>query len=142
MENAYKSFKNNNNNTIYFSPSQQLKLTDSDKMLKTCSCCHKNLRYSENTFSDFYNKEFKKAKYQGFFDPGSYGNKSIFIENSISNNGSQKNLTKKNQLFKSVDLLNKKLLVENEGKNLLIIESESQYPLISYKRRINILLFP
>ena len=138
MRNLFQTFSKNKNNIdiTFFSPNKQSRLTNYN-LLKTCSNAQKNFRYSENGINDYYIQELKKAKYQGFFDPESYANKNIFIDNSILINESQISPNKKDHLFKSQDITNKKLLIENEGKNLLIFESESKYPLITYKRRIN-----
>ena len=68
--------------------------------------------------------EIKKAKYQGAFDPGSIGNKNIFLDSNKTNNknnsGINQQKSKKNKVH-----YNK----VGEGKNLLIIKSETQYPL-------------
>ena len=138
MKNLFQTFKkiNVNRNRAFFSPNRQSKLMNPN-LFKTCSPVQKNLRNSEKEINNFYIQEINKAKYQGFFDPGSDTNKNIYIDNSILINNSQISPSKKNNLFKSPDISNRKLLIENEGKNLLISKSESKYPLITYKRRIN-----
>ena len=75
--------------------------------------------YDPGVDNYFFN-EIKKAKYQGVFDPGSIGNKNIFVDSNITNknytgyNNQQK--IKKNSRF-------------GEGKNLLILKSETKYPI-------------
>ena len=76
-----------------------------------------NFRYNPNTFAfktrnpqiidgsgvdDYVYNEIKKAKYQGCFDPGSLGNKNIFMDNQNNRNkvlfsepNSNNNLNKK-----------------------------------------------
>ena len=136
MRSLFQTFKKINVKKTFFSPNKEPTLKYSN-LLKTFSPPQNNLRYSEKGISNFYIQELKKAKYQGFFDPGSYAKKNIFIDNSILINDSQISQTKKDYLFKSPELSYKKLLIENGDKNLLISESESKYPLITYKRRIN-----
>ena len=68
--------------------------------------------------------EIKKAKYQGAFDPGSLGNKNIFLDGSRSNN--------KNSGYNNQQKAKKNKIHYNrigDGKNLLIIKSETQYPI-------------
>ena len=68
--------------------------------------------------------EIKKAKYQGAFDPGSVGNKNIFLDGSRSNN---KNSGYNNQQKSKKNKIHYNRL--GDGKNLLIIKSETQYPI-------------
>ena len=68
--------------------------------------------------------EIKKAKYQGAFDPGSLGNKNIFIDSNRTNNKNNSGINQ--QKVKKNNIQYNKL---GEGKNLLIIKSETQYPL-------------
>ena len=66
--------------------------------------------------------EIKKAKYQGAFDPGSLGNKNIFLD---SNKTYNKNSGYNQQKMKKKANYNRL----GEGKNLLILKSETQYPI-------------
>ena len=65
--------------------------------------------------------EIKKAKYQGAFDPGSLGNKNIFLDSNKTNKNSGYN----QQKMKKKANYNR----VGEGKNLLILKSETQYPI-------------
>ena len=111
----------------------KIKLTDSYSLSNNRQ---NYLRYSGNEINDLCIQEVKRAKYQGFFDPGSYSNKNIFIDNSILINYCQTTPTKNNKSFKSENSSNKKLLIENEGKNIFVLETETKNPLITSKRRI------
>lgn len=116
-------FVNTNTDKKYacFSPNKS-KLTES-----SYSQLSQNFKFTEKYRGDYYFQEFKNAKNQGYFDITSPGNKSIFGDNNHEN---------KNKKCKSE--VNKKLKPHhNDGKNLLILESHSEYPIISYKRRVN-----
>ena len=81
---------------------------------------------------NYFVNEIKKAKYQGVFDPGSLGNKNIFLDSNKSNNKNsginvQKKVRKNNVYYNKL----------GEGKNLLIIKSETQYPINYGSKTIN-----
>ena len=76
--------------------------------------------------------EIKKAKYQGIFDPGSFGNKNIFLDSTRANN--------RNSIRNNQQKMNKNSIHYNrggEGKNLLILKSEIQYPLTYGYNNVN-----
>ena len=78
----------------------------------------------DSDVDDYVFNEIKKAKYQGFFDPGSLGNKNIFVDkiNRLDNLKFRKKKFIKNNT-------NFHLHKYDEGKHLLISKSEVQYPL-------------
>ena len=85
---------------------------------------------------DYMLNEIKKAKYQGCFDPGSIGNKNMFndsynykistIETTSKANDLKKTFDKSKKLIRYTTSTN--LHTHDEGKNLLIAKSETQYP--------------
>ena len=80
---------------------------------------------------NYFVNEIKKAKYQGAFDPTRPGNKNIFLDSNKSNKYSENNIQKK---------VRKKNIYYNrlgDGKNLLIIKSETQYPINYTSKAIN-----
>ena len=80
---------------------------------------------------NYFVNEIKKAKYQGAFDPTRPGNKNIFLDSNKSNKNSENNIQKK---------VRKKNIYYNrlgDGKNLLIIKSETQYPINYTSKAIN-----
>ena len=90
--------------------------------------------------NDYVNKEIKKAKYQGCFDPGSLGNKNIFNDNR--NYNIEKNINIKTNLNnKNIVLTHNNRnsnyssshIKHDEGKNLLIAKSVIQYPIKFYR---------
>ena len=89
---------------------------------------------------DYVTNEIKKAKYQGCFDPGSLGNKNIFIDNrnfnTEKNINIKSNLNTKNKILDNNRYSNyssSNIHKHDEGKNLLIEKSVIQYPLKFYK---------
>ena len=82
--------------------------------------------------------EIKKAKYQGVFDPGSLGNKNIFMDSNKTNNKNsgynEKKLRKNKAHYNKI----------GEGKNLLILKSETKYPLnyVSHTLRTDMNNYP
>ena len=81
---------------------------------------------------NYFVNEIKKAKYQGAFDPTRLGNKNIFLDSNKSNkqnseNNIQKKLRKNNIYYNRL----------GDGKNLLIIKSETQYPINYTSKAIN-----
>ena len=85
---------------------------------------HKTQVTYEIGMDNYVFNEIKKAKYQGAFDPGSLGNKNIFVDsNKINKNYS--GYGNQQKLRKSITQYNR----YGEGKNLLIIKSETKYPL-------------
>ena len=80
----------------------------------------------DSDVDDYVFNEIKKAKYQGFFDPGSFGNKNIFVDkiNRLDNLKFHKK-----KFIKSNNNTNSHLHKYDEGKHLLITKSEVQYPL-------------
>ena len=81
---------------------------------------------------NYFVNEIKKAKYQGVFDPGSLGNKNIFLDSNKSNNKNpginvQKKARKNNIYYNRL----------GEGKNLLIIKNETLYPINYGTKTIN-----
>ena len=82
---------------------------------------------------DYVFNEIKKAKYQGCFDPGSVGNKNIFMDShrKINTDSSLKfhkrNAFERNRQFSNYT--SPHIHKHDEGKNLIIAKSEIQYPL-------------
>ena len=87
---------------------------------------------------DYVFNEIKKAKYQGCFDPGSLGNKNIFMDSHrITKTDSNLKIHKKNAFERNKQYSNytsSRIHKHDEGKNLLIAKSEIQYPLKFDKR--------
>ena len=85
---------------------------------------------------DYMFNEIKKAKYQGCFDPGSIGNKNMFNDSYNYKINPTEITSKANDLKKTLDKTKKltryttssHLHRHDEGKNLLIAKSETQYP--------------
>ena len=85
---------------------------------------------------DYMFNEIKKAKYQGCFDPGSVGNKNMFNDSYNYKINTTVTTSKTNDLKKTFDKTKKltryttssNLHSHDEGKNLLIAKSETQYP--------------
>ena len=118
---------------------KQTKLSDFNS-IKTFSHTQNCLKYSKNETIAFD----KKAKNKRYFDLSNYSNNNIFIDNNISINDSNIIIndnkpypTKKSNIYKSSAIVNKKLLIENEKKNLLILENQNKYPIIIYRHNIN-----
>ena len=78
---------------------------------------------------DYVLNEFKKAKYQGSFDPWSLGNKNMFNDSDNHNISSANTTIKSKNFIKTFDK-NKTFNINkyDEGKNLLICKTETQYP--------------
>ena len=125
MKNLFQTFSKGNIGKKFLTPQKKSRLILN------------NLSINENGIKDFYIQELKKAKYQGFFGPENYVNKNDYAENNLLNNNCQNDTKNKKHTYKSADIQKKISLTENEGKTLFIIESESKYPLITYRRRIN-----
>jgi len=93
---------------------------------------------------DYMFNEIKKAKYQGCFDPGSIGNKNMFNDSYKIN--TNETTSKTTDLKKAIDKTKKltryttssNLHSHDEGKNLLIAKSETQYP-YEFDRRHGVL---
>ena len=85
---------------------------------------------------DYMFNEIKKAKYQGCFDPGSIGNKNMFNDSYNYKINTTETTSKTHNLKKTFDKTKKltryttstNLHSHDEGKNLLIAKSETQYP--------------
>ena len=84
---------------------------------------------------DYMFNEIKKAKYQGCFDPGSIGNKNMFNDSYNYKINTTETSSNTNDLKKTHDKAKKiirttstNLHRHDEGKNLLIAKSETQYP--------------
>ena len=85
---------------------------------------------------DYMLNEIKKAKYQGCFDPGSIGNKNMFNDSYNFKINTTETTSKANDLKQNFGK-NKKIIryttssnlhSNDEGRNLLIAKSETQYP--------------
>ena len=86
----------------------------------------------EAGIDNYFANEIKKAKYQGVFDPTSLGNKNIFLDSNKSNNkNSENNIQKK---VRKNNIYYNRL---GDGKNLLIVKTETQYPLNYESKTIN-----
>ena len=90
--------------------------------------------YSTGIDSYMFN-EIKKAKYQGCFDPGSIGNINMFNDSYNYKITTTETSSNANDLKKTQDKAKKitrttstNLYRHDEGKNLLIAKSETQYP--------------
>ena len=131
---------NNNATTTFDYPTSEIKVNRSTFLgynpnTSTISRRRINELVSETGVDDYVFNEIKKAKYQGCFDPGSLGNKNMFndsynnkitsIEITSNSNNTKKTLDKNK---KNRQKTNPNLHRTEDGRNLLIAKTETQYP--------------
>ena len=117
----------------FISPEKKQRYYNS--FLKRSGILRRKINLPEDFADDFIYKEMQKAKLQGFFDPSSRTNKNIFIDNEIifpeyemnshemdPLSGKERKIYYKNMIMK-----------QDEGKNLIVLNSQTQYPFKSYK---------
>ena len=129
---------NLNYTNSFLSPEKESKYYNS--FVQSSGLQRQKLKILEDDANNFVSQEIKRAKNLGFFDPTSPTNRNIFIDNDIIFPEYQTVLSEIAPLKEKEKKLYSKntMIKQTEGKNLIISNSQSQYPIKTYKSNYSI----